>query len=134
MSICPTALRTIESSYLLAACTHIATAKSAGSSPTFLETMLAAVRRSQPHLRLAAALSAGREAPDAHPGEAGAQPGTAGEACAATEQHWLDRRLPGAREWLEAKSRAWWLKGVELRCRCLLQPAYSLSHYKEAAC
>ena len=71
-------------------------------------------------------MSAGREAPDAHPGEAGAQPSTAGATCTAPEQHWLDKRLPGAREWLEAKSRAWWLKGVELRCRCLLQPAYSL--------
>ena len=37
------------------------------------------------------------------------------------EQHWLDRRLPGAREWLEAKNRAWWIKGIEWRCRLLCE-------------
>jgi len=34
-----------------------------------------------------------------------------------TEPHWLDRRLPGAREWLENKNRDLWLKGIGERCR-----------------
>ncbi|KAL3141996.1 hypothetical protein ABBQ32_004639 [Trebouxia sp. C0010 RCD-2024] len=30
-----------------------------------------------------------------------------------SRQHWLDRRFPGLREWLEAKNRRWWLKGLQ---------------------
>ena len=33
------------------------------------------------------------------------------------QQHWLDRRFPGLREWLEAKNRRWWLKGMSAWCR-----------------
>lgn len=29
------------------------------------------------------------------------------------QQHWLDRRLPGLREWLQTKNRQWWLKGMQ---------------------
>ena len=36
----------------------------------------------------------------------------------ATQQHWLDRKFPGLREWLEAKNRRWWLKGITAWCRC----------------
>ena len=32
-------------------------------------------------------------------------------------KHWLDRRFPGVREWLEAKNRQWWLKGLTAWCR-----------------
>ena len=32
-------------------------------------------------------------------------------------QHWLDRRLPGTREWLQQNSLNWWLHGVEARCK-----------------
>lgn len=34
-----------------------------------------------------------------------------------TPKHWLDQRFPGAREWLEAKNRRWWLKGLTAWCR-----------------
>ena len=30
-----------------------------------------------------------------------------------SRQHWLDRRFPGLREWLDAKNRRWWLKGLQ---------------------
>lgn len=33
------------------------------------------------------------------------------------QQHWLDRRFPGVRQWLEAKNRRWWLKGITAWCR-----------------
>ena len=33
-----------------------------------------------------------------------------------SRQHWLDRRLPGLREWLDAKNRKWWLKGMQAWC------------------
>ncbi len=32
--------------------------------------------------------------------------------------HWMDRRLPGARRWLQDKSLEWWLRGVQARCKC----------------
>ncbi len=64
-----------------------------------------AVRRTPP---CAAALSVG-PLPDPE--------APSGAAEASEEQHWLDRRLPGARLWLEAKNREWWIKGVEARCR-----------------
>lgn len=31
------------------------------------------------------------------------------------QRHWLDRRLPGARQWLEAQNRRWWLRGLLAR-------------------
>ncbi|KAI3434816.1 hypothetical protein D9Q98_002873 [Chlorella vulgaris] len=32
--------------------------------------------------------------------------------------HWLDRRFPGIRLWLEDKNREWWIKGlVQARCK-----------------
>lgn len=36
----------------------------------------------------------------------------------AYQQHWLDRRFPGLREWLDAKNRRWWLKGLQAWYRC----------------
>jgi hypothetical protein len=70
-----------------------------------LARTLQAARRTPPR---AAALSVG---PSPDPGA------PSGAADASAEQHWLDRRLPGARPWLESKNREWWIKGVEARCR-----------------
>lgn len=37
---------------------------------------------------------------------------------AATQVHWLDRRFPGVRLWLEDKNREWWISGlVQARCK-----------------
>lgn len=36
---------------------------------------------------------------------------------AAPQQHWLDRRAPSVRQWLQSKSLDWWLRGVQARCR-----------------
>ncbi|DBB11027.1 hypothetical protein WJX82_004838 [Trebouxia sp. C0006] len=43
--------------------------------------------------------------------------GTRTENKSPVQQHWLDRRFPGLREWLEAKNRRWWLKGITAWCR-----------------
>ena len=37
---------------------------------------------------------------------------------AISDGHWMDRRLPGARRWLQDKSLEWWLRGVQARCKC----------------
>ena len=37
--------------------------------------------------------------------------------CPVSQQHWLDRRFPGLREWLDSKNRRWWLKGMQAWCR-----------------
>ncbi|DBA78083.1 TPA: hypothetical protein ACH3X2_008056 [Trebouxia sp. C0005] len=44
-------------------------------------------------------------------------PGIRTEKKSPVQQHWLDRRFPGLREWLEAKNRQWWLKGITAWCR-----------------
>lgn len=44
-------------------------------------------------------------------------PCTSTESKLPVQQHWLDRRFPGVRQWLEAKNRRWWLKGITAWCR-----------------
>ena len=39
-----------------------------------------------------------------------------------SDGHWMDRRLPGARRWLQDKSLEWWLRGVQARCKCDFMP------------
>ena len=41
-----------------------------------------------------------------------------GNHIASSAGHWMDRRLPGARRWLQDKSLEWWLRGVQARCKC----------------
>ena len=33
------------------------------------------------------------------------------------QQHWIDKMFPGVRDWLEAKNREFWFRGLEERCR-----------------
>ena len=45
-------------------------------------------------------------------------PGDSNHAASGAAGHWMDRRLPGARRWLQDKSLEWWLRGVQARCKC----------------
>ncbi len=31
--------------------------------------------------------------------------------------HWLERRFPTAKIWLQEKNRQWWIRGIQARCR-----------------
>lgn len=58
---------------------------------------------------------------------------------AAPQQHWLDRRAPSVRQWLQSKSLGWWLRGVQARCRYAMRISQVLVYamwglYVEDAC